>query len=119
MNEQEYQFQVLDLKITQAISLIKENREIEAKKNFTDSLPAWVDLETAVKLKTNRSIETYRSKLFLQPCCGTNYKLVGGIKSWEKADVLEWLKITDNNLKSYAERFGVTLPANYEKRSQE
>lgn len=119
MNQKDYEFQVLNLKISQAISLIKENREIEAKKNFTDSLPAWVDLETAVKLKTCRSIETYRSKIFLQPCCGTNYKLVGGIKSWEKADVLEWLKITDNNLKSYADRFGVKLPANYAKRSQE
>lgn len=29
MNEKDYQFQVLDLKISQAIALIKENRELE------------------------------------------------------------------------------------------
>lgn len=119
MNEKDYQFQVLDLKISQAIALIKENREIEAKKDFADKLPEWITLETAVKLKGGGALETYKTSLFLQPCCGTNSASVCGRKSWKKSDVLEWLEITDHNLKSYADRFGVKLPLNYEKRSQE
>ncbi|MGP1522648.1 MAG: hypothetical protein ACTTKC_05025 [Treponema sp.] len=119
MNEKEYHFQVLDLKISQAIALIKENREIEAKKDFADKLPEWITLETAVKLKGGGALETYKTSLFLQPCCGTNSASVCGRKSWKKSDVIEWLEITDHTLKSYADRFGVTIPAHYVKRSKQ
>ncbi len=39
MNEKDYQLQVLDLKISQAIALIKENRELEEQKDFFNNLP--------------------------------------------------------------------------------
>ena len=47
MNEKDYQFQVLDLKISQVIALIKENREIEEQKDFFNNRPEWVTLDTA------------------------------------------------------------------------
>lgn len=119
MNEKDYQLQVLDLKISQAIALIKENRELEEQKDFFNNLPEWVTLDTACKLKGGGALETYRAKLFLQPCCGTNAQYVCGRKSWHKQDVIEWLSVTDHSLKVYAEKYGVTIPANYAKRSKQ
>lgn len=118
MNEKDYQFEVLDLKISQAISLLKENKENEERRTFMQNIPEWVTLETACKLKGGGALGTYKSKLFLQPCCGTNYSFVCGRKSWNKQDIIEWLSITDRHLKNYAEKYGVTIPANYAGRSK-
>lgn len=119
MNEKDYRFEVLDLKISQAISLLKENREIEKHNASTLNIPEWVTLENACKLKGGGALQTYKTKLFLQPCCGTNYSYVCGRKSWNKQDVIEWLSITDSHLKTYAERYGVTIPASYAARSNQ
>ncbi|MEL5718728.1 hypothetical protein [Treponema pedis] len=118
MNDDHYLLEVLDLKISQIISLIKESNKNSEQVDFFKNIPEWVNIETACLLKGGGALETYKTKLFLQPCCGTNYRYVCGRKTWRKEDVIEWLSITDNNLKPYAERFGVTLPANYERRSQ-
>jgi hypothetical protein len=105
-------------------------------------LPEWLDLEQALALKRgvcpprkrtetgkNRaendpmeggaSITTYRQRQFLQPCCGLNYRLVGGRKCWRKEDVIEWLSVTDENLKTYAEERQVKLPSAYQKRAKQ
>ena len=64
------------------------------------------------------SITFYRQKPFLQPCCGLNYKLVGGRKCWKKDDVIAWLAITDESLSRYAKSRGVSLPEIYKKRER-
>jgi hypothetical protein len=94
-------------------------RRMEETRNRFEALPEWIDLETAVALKRGAGgcLTTYRQKLFLQPCCGLNYKIVGGRRCWRKEDVIAWLAITDEDLKGYAEKHRVGLPATYQKRA--
>jgi hypothetical protein len=86
-------------------------------KSKYDNLPFWVNIDLAVKLKGGCSLGHTKNLLFLQPCCGTNYKTVGGRKCWRFSDVIEWLEITDSDLKAYAKKWKVSLPEVYEKRS--
>jgi hypothetical protein len=81
------------------------------------SMPEWVNLETAAGLKGGAALSTYQTRLFLQPCCGLNYRLIGGRKCWKRDDVIRWLAITDADLKSYSAEWKVTIPVIYKKRS--
>jgi hypothetical protein len=121
-----------------AFEIAKQRQEAALRGRY-ENLPEWIDLEQALILKRGvcgekkraasgaartpdaplaggASITTYRQKLFLQPCCGLNYKMVGGRRCWKKDDVITWLAITDEELKTYAEKHHVELPAVYEKR---
>jgi hypothetical protein len=123
-----------------ALEITKQRREIESKSRYAE-LPEWIDMEQAVSLKRGicaekkrgretpargvdagvsggASIGTYRTSAFLQPCCGMNYRLVGGRKCWRKEDVIEWLFITDEELSRYAEKRGVELPKVYRRRGE-
>jgi hypothetical protein len=100
--------------LTQTIQSLRIDIE---KKSRTENLPDWITLDIAVSLKGGPAYETYRTKLFLQPCCGRNSKSVGGRKCWRREDVIDWLTITDSELKRYAEKWKVSLPENYERRS--
>jgi hypothetical protein len=86
-------------------------------KSKYDNLPEWLTLEQCVQLKGGTTLSNYRNKIFLQPCCGLNYKLLGGRKVWKKEDVILWLSVTDDQLKKYAEQWNVSIPRLYEKRS--
>jgi hypothetical protein len=77
-----------------------------------------VDLRRAVELKGGAAYETYRTKIFLQPCCGRNSKLIGGRKCWPREEVIQWLGITDSGLLEYAGKYKVSIPENYAKRSK-
>jgi hypothetical protein len=120
-----------------ALELAKQNHESQARGRYAD-LPEWVDLEQALTLKRGISTEkkraengkareaeilggasltTYRQKMFLQPCCGRNYKMVGGRKCWKREDIIAWLAITDEDLKVYAEKHRAELPMVYLKRA--
>jgi len=115
-----------------AFEIAKQRQEAESRGRY-DDLPEWLDLEQVVALKRGlcatkkrggdeltmggASLNTYRQKLFLQPCCGLNYKMVGGRRCWCKEDVIAWLAITDEGLKAYAEKYGVKLPDIYIERS--
>ena len=101
-------------KLTHAFKELAET--VTTKSKYAD-VPAWVTLEAAVKLKGGGALASYKNDLILQPCCGTNSKLIGGRKCWNYKDVIEWLKITDSDLKSYAEKWGVKLPEKYLRRS--
>jgi hypothetical protein len=101
-------------KLTLGIQELKAGIIKEAK---YDNLPEWLTLEIAASLKGGTTLSNYRNKIFLQPCCGLNYKLQGGRKVWKKENVIEWLSITDDQLKAYAEKWKVSIPVIYEKRS--
>lgn len=98
------------------LAMLQLKSEFAATKTTAD-IPEWVNLKTAVKLKGGGSLATYQSKLFLQPCCGLNYKLVAGRKCWHREQIIKWLAIDDSALKAYAEEWRVTLPDIYKKRS--
>ena len=91
--------------------------ETVIKKTKTDELPQWVTLELAVQLKGGGKLGCYKNDLYIQPCCGTNSKLIAGRKCWNYKDVIEWLNITDSDLKQYAEKWRVKLPEKYVRRS--
>jgi hypothetical protein len=95
---------------------IRELRASSAARNLED-IPEWVNLETAATLKGGPALATYQTKLFLQPCCGRNYKLVGGRKCWHRDFIIPWLAIDDSALKAYADEWKVNLPEIYAKRS--
>jgi hypothetical protein len=120
MNESENLFlQGLKIAIdTLVLEIAKQRQAAETQSRF-EALPEWIDLETAVALKrgTGGCLTTYRQKLFLQPCCGLNYKMVGGRRCWRKEDVIAWLAITDEDLKTYAAKHRVELPAVYQNRA--
>jgi hypothetical protein len=101
-----------------ALEVGKQRTEAERRSRL-DGLPEWINLETAAALKGGPALITYRQKAFLQPNCGLGWRLVGGRRCWSRADVIEWLGITDADLKRYAERRNVKIPENYEKRSGE
>jgi hypothetical protein len=82
-----------------------------------EGVPQWITLEAAAKLKGGAALATYQTKLFLQPCCGLNYKLIGGRKCWRREEVIRWVSITDADLKKYAVEWQVRIPENYERRS--
>ncbi|MDR2097671.1 MAG: hypothetical protein LBP37_04045 [Spirochaetaceae bacterium] len=120
-----------------SLEIAKQRQEAESRGRY-DGLPEWIDLEQAVALKRGvcaekkraesgtvktapaaggASLITYRQKLFLQPCCGLNYRLVAGRRVWKKEDVIAWLSITDEDLLAYAESRGISLPKVYEDRA--
>jgi hypothetical protein len=140
MNEAEnLTLQGLQLGIDRLVLEIAKLRQEAQSRGRYDGLPEWIDLEQAVALKRGVSAEkkraesgktrdegaaaggasltTYRQKLFLQPCCGRNYKMVGGRRCWKKDDIIAWLSITDEELKNYAEKYQVNLPEVYQRRS--
>ena len=77
-----------------------------------------LNLETAVKLKGGGALATYQTKLFLQPCCGLNYRKIAGRKCWRRDDVIRWLAITDADLKAYGDEWKVTIPDNYKSKKE-
>lgn len=113
----EFELKILEVKIDRLEELIRTMELNKSRQDKIVSLPEWIPLEQAAAQKGGCALPTYKSKLFLQPCAGTNSRLVGGRKCWRKEDVLEWLSVTDSQLKEYADRYGITLPANYQERS--
>jgi len=107
-------FQIELSKITFALDELKNSI---GKKSKYENLPEWINIDLAVQLKGGCSLIHVKNKLCLQPCCGTNYKLIGGRKCWRLNDVIEWIEIADNDLKKYANKWGVALPDVYERRS--
>jgi hypothetical protein len=124
-----------------ALEIAKQRQEAQSRGQYA-GLPEWIDLEQAVTLKRGICVEKkraengkrreagaaivggaslnhYRQKLFLQPCCGRNYKMVGGRRCWKREDVIAWLGITDEGLKGYAEKNSAELPEIYLKRAAE
>jgi hypothetical protein len=116
------------------LEIAKQRQEAQSRGSYA-GLPEWIDLEQAVTLKRGvcavkkrggngepsaggASLTFYRQKLFLQPCCGRNYRRVGGRRCWKRDDVIKWLAVTDEDLSVYAETRGVKLPKVYEDRAQ-
>ena len=101
-----------------SMEIAAQRQEAEEQARFK-GLPEWVTLEQAAAIKGGPALVTYRQRSFLRPCCGRNYKMVGGRQCWHRDQVLAWLEITDAELKRYADMYGVKLPENYQKRGEE
>ncbi len=106
-------FQIELSKITLAITELKNTTLQQSK---YEKIPAWVNLDMAAELKGGCCPQWMKNTLCLQPCCGTNYKLIGGRKCWSAENIIEWLEISDSDLKAYAAKWGVSLPEKYKRR---
>ena len=98
------------------IEITKQRQEAEAQARFK-GLPEWVTLKQAAALKGGPASTTYEQKSFLMPCCGRNFRMVGGRRCWHRDDIIIWLGITDKELKQYADKHNTKLPENYAIRS--
>lgn len=117
MNVLELTLQGHQLELSKITIALNELKDTIGKKSKYDSLPSWVNIDLATQLKGGCSPAWVKNTLCLQPCCGTNYKLIGGRKCWKLDDVIEWLGIADSDLKQYAEKWKVSLPEKYKRRS--
>lgn len=110
--------QGLKIELATLVSEVQKmaDRVISASNTSHNHLPEWINLETAVRLKGGAAPATYRTQLILQPCCGLNYKLIGGRKCWRREDIMRWLAITDADMVNYAAEWKVTVPEKYKKR---
>ncbi|MDR2734283.1 MAG: hypothetical protein LBC99_06500 [Spirochaetota bacterium] len=117
-----------------SLEIAKLRLEVHENKRH-ENLPEWVDLKQAVALKRgllsamsglnndksahlNGAYSTCHARAFLQPCCGRNSKLVGGVKCWKRENVIKWLNVTDSELAEYAKEFYVKIPLMYMQRSE-
>ena len=116
-NEEKVILQGFKLSIETLGLAIQELRTAAQADHRIDDLPEWVTLEKAAALKGGPALITYKTRLFLQPCCGRNSKKVGGRKCWRRELVVAWLAIDDSALKAYAQEWKVSLPENYQERS--
>jgi hypothetical protein len=108
---------IIMLKLQQIEELIESRQQKEAQDEKFKGMPEWVNIEKAHSYKGGGSVETIKTNIYLQPCCGTNYKYVNGRKCFRKSDVIEWLSVTDDNLMQYAAKFGVRLPPEKSRRT--
>ena len=115
--EAELLFQGHQIELSKLTLAFNQLKKTVIKKSKTDNLPQWVTLELAVQLKGGGALGSYKNDLYIQPCCGTNSKLIAGRKCWNCKDVIEWLEIADSDLKQYAEKWRVKLPEKYLRRS--
>ena len=113
----ELYLQGYQLELTKMTIALNDLKESIGKKSKYDDLPAWINLDLAAQLKGGCSPDWMKNTLCLQPCCGTNYKLIGGRKCWRKDDIVEWLEISDGDLKNYGEKWKVSIPEKYLRRS--
>jgi hypothetical protein len=107
--------QSLDMKVSQLLLDIKDAQKTEDRKTLYETLPEWVTLQQAAKIKGGAALDTYKTQYWLQPCCGLKSRKLGGRKVWLREDVLDWLSITDDQLWDYANRVGASIPGKYEK----
>lgn len=86
-----------------------ELRVLDVQEKITvlacSGIPEFVTLDEAARLKGGCSLNTYRTRRVLQPCAGTNSVKIGGRKCWRKEDVVEWLKVDDDGLNDYTQKF--------------
>lgn len=103
---EDFQIKTLEVQIQTLLSKVNILIEKAGSQNY----PEWITLRQASELKGGAAYETYRTRFWLQPCAGTNYHKIAGKKAWKKADVIQWLNVTDQELANYAKTFGVKIP---------
>lgn len=117
MDKDRFLLESIQLNTSRLLSLLEEQNSACCKEASDTPLPEWVNLELAVEKKGGGSLSTYRTRYYLQPCCGRNSKRIAGRKCWHRDDVLQWLNITDELLPEYATKWGVTLPSDKQLRA--
>lgn len=103
MTAAEYELAEIRCKLAYIVDAVRKLPQTD------EALPEFITLEQAAKLKGGASLNTYKTRYYLQPCGGAQSVRVGGRKCWKRADVLEWLSVDDTALDSYLHQFGVEV----------
>ena len=108
MTTEEYTLDAIRMKTDYILSEIEKLASASKKaEEDKEQLPEFVTLAKAAELKGGASLNTYKSRFYLQPCGGTRSVKVGGRKCWARQDVLDWLPVSDDKLPEYLRQFGV------------
>ena len=65
----------------------------------------WYNDEACWKLKGGGSLKSFRVRRYWQPKGGIADALIQGRKCWNRETVREWLKVTDEQLPAYHEKY--------------
>lgn len=97
------EFSIIMNKISVIESLFLEEKK---NKDYDDKFPAeWYNDKDCWELKGGMSLSTYRSNRYYQCKGGIPDAKVGGRKVWNRSSVMEWVKITDNELEEYHKKY--------------
>lgn len=93
--------------ILQEINTLKEIVAADKTKNdFEERFPSeWYNDEQCWMKKGGFSLSTYRSNRFLQCKGGIPDNIVGGRNVWSRESVMEWVKIPDEKLPEYHQKY--------------
>ena len=108
MNSNQLTLEALTLAIQEQKEVLCELQQT-VKSITTAEIPYWVTLTEAAKLKGGSTKTTLAHKPWQQPCCGTNYRRANGHRVWARAQIIEWLQITDDKLEDYAKKYNVDI----------
>jgi hypothetical protein len=93
--------------ILDEISKIKNMVAVEKAVNDYESkfTAEWYNDQKCWELKGGMSLSTYRSNRFYQCKGGVPDAKVGGRNVWSRASVMEWAKLSDDELPAYHEKY--------------
>ena len=92
------EFTEIQKQLSELINIVAAEKE--------ERFPAqWYNDEECWKKKGGMSLSTYRSNRFYQCKGGIPDARVGGRKVWSRESVMEWAKITDNELEAYHQKY--------------
>ena len=99
---EDFEFELLLKEVRSLKKSFKEFSFTSLQEERNRELPEFITLKEAAKLKGVTSYENLQKRPWQQPNCGKDYVRVNGHRCFRKADVLEWLEITDDTLEEYA-----------------
>ena len=93
--------------IKEQLAELKNLISLNKQNNYKEDLlaAAWYNDQRCWELKGGMSLSTYRSNRFFQCKGGIPDAKVGGRKVWSRESVIEWLKVTDEDLPEYHQKY--------------
>ena len=92
--------------IKEQLSELKNLITANKSNNKEDLLAAqWYNDQKCCELKGGMALSTYRSNRYYQCKGGIPDAKVGGRKVWSKESVLEWIKLSDEELPAYHAKY--------------
>lgn len=97
----------MELEIPELRKILTEIETIKSaiENNKDKEISEWLNDEQCWQLKGGMALSTYRANRYYQVKGGIPDGYVGGRKVWNKASVLEWLPITDDQLEEYHKKY--------------
>lgn len=115
MNVDEIRLKGIELNILRMAHAMDDVQKAVIESTFVQDIPAFCTLKKAAGLKGVVAYQTLVKRSWQQPCCGQNWLKFNGHRCWKRADIINWLKITDETLEEYANANGVDISKYFSK----